>query len=145
MKITNAIAVLLILASGIVDAAPLIFESEARLPSSEPPPRVRAISRGPGIKVESPSHDGETVKSPFDLKLAFKPHGGATINPDKVKVIYLNNPDVNLAERLKPYISENGINFVNAEAPVGKHVIQFVLEDSDGRQSSKVIDLNVVK
>jgi hypothetical protein len=145
MKTINAIAVMLLLASASVDAAPLIFDSEARLPSSEPPPRFRAISRGPGIKVESPRHDGETVKSPFDLKLAFKPHGGAKIDPGKVKIIYLNNPDVNLADRVKPYISENGINFVNAEAPVGKHVIQFVLEDTDGRQSSKVIDLNVVK
>jgi hypothetical protein len=144
MKTIITTTVMLAMLANVAQALPLISEHEAKLPEASSR-QTRAISRGPGIRVESPNLDEETVKSPFNLKVAFKPHGGAKINPNSIKVIYLKTPAVDLLDRLKPGISNSGIDFTNAEVPVGKHRIQVILEDSDGRESSTIIDLNVVK
>lgn len=135
---------ILMMLVNIAQATPLISESEAKLPNAVLP-QTRAISRGPDIKIVSPDLDDAVIKSPFNLKVAFKPHGGAKINPNSIKVIYLKTPMIDLLDRLKPGVSEAGIDFSNAEVPVGKHRIQVILEDSDGRESSTIIDLNVAK
>lgn len=144
MKAVISTTILLISLIDTVHAVPLISETEANLPAAAAP-QTRSISRGPGIIVESPSTAAVTLTSPFNLKVAFKAHGGATIDPNNVKIVYLKAPAIDLSERLKPSISADGINFSDAEVPAGKHSFQVILEDSEGRTSNAVIDLNVVK
>ncbi|MCX7157105.1 MAG: hypothetical protein NTW45_11770 [Rhodocyclales bacterium] len=136
-------AILAVLLSFNAGAASLITESEARLPAAVET-KTRSITRGPGIRVISPDPE-KAIKSPFNLKVAFEPRGGAKIVPESIKVTYLKAPAVDLLDRVKPGISEQGIDLANAEAPPGEHRIQMSLEDSEGRRTSTVIRLSVVK
>lgn len=123
----------------------LIKAEEAKLPAAAGTLTTRGITRGPLIKVVSPDLTSGPLKSPLNLKLAFEPHGGAKIDAASVRVSYLKATPVNLLERVKPGVSESGIDLSNAEIPPGEHEIQVTLEDSEGRKSSKVINLTIAK
>ncbi len=125
-------------------AGPLITESEARLPAAAAVV-TRGITRGPAIKLVSPDPAAEGVKSPFSLKVVFEPRGGAKIDPASVKLSYLKSPAVDLTERIRPGLSEKGIQIDGAEAPPGEHQIRLTVQDSEGRQASTVILLKVVQ
>lgn len=128
---------------GNAAAQTLIKESEAKLP---PAPAAtlatRAITRGPGVRVVSPE---AAVSSPFPLRVAFEPRGGAKIDLASVKVVYLRSPNVDLLDRLKGGLSEKGIELSAAEVPPGEHQIRITLQDSEGRQTSTLVNLSVVK
>jgi hypothetical protein len=123
----------------------LIKESEARLPAASPAPVSRAITRGPTIRVLSPDVAAKSLSSPFPLRIAFEPHGGAKIDPASVKLTYLRTPNVELTERVKSGLTEKGIELASAEVPAGEHLIRVTVNDTEGRQSSVVINLYVVK
>jgi len=128
---------------GSAAAQTLIKESEAKLP---PAPAstlsTRAITRGPGVRVVSPE---AAVSSPFPLRVAFEPRGGAKIDVASVKVVYLRTPNVDLLDRLKGGLSEKGIELSAAEVPPGEHQIRITVQDSEGRQTSTLVNLSVVK
>ncbi len=125
-------------------AAPLIMTEEAALPDAHAGPGTRGIGRGPGIKVTSPA-DGASLKSPFVLKLDFESRGGVQIDPGSVRVAYLKATPIDLTPRLKGAISAAGINFSNAEAPEGKHLLKVSVKDVDGRETNSVVTLIVGK
>src|SRR5690349_19166365 len=87
-----------LLFSGASRATQLITEEEAKLP----PPKGaiaadrRGILRGPKVEFVSP---GEAVSSPMRLQLKFESFGGAKIDPESVKVIFLRTPNVDLTPR----------------------------------------------
>jgi hypothetical protein len=142
----HAIAMCLALAFlGAAQAAPLIKEDEAKLPAASEPEKTRGITRGPAIKVVSPDPAAQAVKSPFNFKVAFEPRGGAKIDPASVKVTYLKTPSVDLLDRIKPGLSEKGIDLAGAEAPVGEHQIRVTVRDSEGRESKTDINFKVAK
>lgn len=126
-------------------AAPLITDSEAGLPAAAPPVVTRAITRGPGVKVVSPDPSAESVKSPFNLKVVFEPRGGAKIDPGATRISYLKSPPVDLIERVKPGLSDSGIQLNSAEVPPGEHKISLTVQDSEGRKTNTVIHFKVVK
>ena len=145
----SVIAVLsgvLLLASSAVLAETLIKESEASLP---PPPQAkgatRAITRGPGISIVSPNPSGQKITSPFPLNIVFEPHGGAKIDLSSVRISYLRSENVDLLDRVHQGLTEKGINLASAEVPPGEHQIRVVVQDSEGRQSTTVLNLNVIK
>jgi hypothetical protein len=131
-----------LLLSGAAQATELITAEEAKLP----PPKGaiaadrRGILRGPKVEVVSPSG---TVHSPLRLQLRFESFGGATINPDSVKVIYLRTPNVDLTPRVKPFIQANGIDMPAAELPPGEYTVRVDLKDSDGRPATGSFTLTV--
>ena len=92
--------------SGAAQAVQLITEEEARLP----PPKgavaldKRGILRGPKVEYVS---TGETVHSPLHLQLKFQSFGGATIDLDSVRIIYLRAPNVDLTPRVRPFCPIN--------------------------------------
>ena len=137
------LAVLAMLMSLNAGAASLITEAEARLPDASAV-RARSITRGPAIRVISPD-PATATRSPFNFKLAFEARGGAKIVPDSVRVSYLKTPAVDLLERIRPGISEQGIDLAGAVVPPGEHQIQMSVEDSEGRRTTTVIKLSVVK
>lgn len=122
-------------------ALELITATEAKLPDAIP----RGITRSPTIRLISPDPSAKRVASPFILKVSFEPHGGASIDPQTIKVTYLKVPAIDLTKRLAPYISATGIELDNAEAPPGAHVIRVEVRDSDGRSSDTVISLIVAR
>lgn len=127
----------------------LITTKEAQLPNAKGELKTRGISRGPGIKVISPDVNiaevKAEIKTPFDLKIAFEPRGGIKIDPNSVKVTYLKFPYIDLTDRLKPGISENGIDFPKANVPSGEHSVRINVKDVDGRESSLVVTLVAIK
>ena len=126
-----------------VAAEILIKESEAKLPPAPvTAPATRAITRGPGIKVVSPEG---AVASPFPLRVVFEPRGGARINLSSVTMTYLRTPNINLLDRVRGGLSEKGIDLVAAEAPPGEHQVRLTVQDSEGRQTSVLLNLNVVR
>ncbi|MFM7943773.1 MAG: hypothetical protein ACKO8R_01795 [Candidatus Fonsibacter sp.] len=127
----------------------LITIKEAQLPNAKGELKTRGISRGPGIKVISPDVNIAEVKAeirtPFDLKVAFEPRGGVKIDPNSVKITYLKFPYIDLTDRLKPGISESGIDFPKANVPSGEHSVRINVKDIDGRESSLVVTLIAIK
>lgn len=127
----------------------LITIKESQLPAAKGDLKTRGISRGPGIKVLSPDVNvaevKAEVKTPFDLKIAFEPRGGVKIDSNSVKVTYLKFPYIDLTDRLKPGISENGIDFPKANVPSGEHSVKINVKDVEGRESSLIVTLVAVK
>lgn len=145
VKAFNLILAGMLLATNAV-AETLIKESEARLP---PAPvtatATRSITRGPGIRILSPEAGSQSLDSPFPLRIAFEPHGGAKIDLSTVRLTYLRSPSVDLTERVKPGLTEKGIDLKAAEVPPGEHQIRVSVQDSDGRASNAVLKLNVTR
>jgi hypothetical protein len=120
----------------------LITEEEAKLP----PPRGavvadrRGITRGPKIDVVM---QGELIHSPVHFQLKFESFGGAKIDLDSVKVIYLRTPNVDLTPRIKSFVQPTGIDIPDVELPVGDHMVRVDIKDSDGRVGSTSFLLKV--
>jgi hypothetical protein len=132
-----------LLISGAAQATPLITDEEAKLPSPKGAAAVdrRGILRSPKVEVVLPSG---AVHSPLRLQLKFESFGGATINPDSVKVIYLRTPNVDLTPRLKPFIQAGGIDMPEAELPPGEYTVRVDVRDSDGRPGTASFTLTVL-
>ena len=145
MKFTKvALTSLLLVASQLAIAAPLITAKEAALPPAAGTLATRGISRGPAIKLTSPEADTPVV-APFDFKVSFEPRGDARIDTSSVKVVYMKSPFVDLTPRLKNAISANGIDFAKADVPPGTHTIRVTVKDSEGRETNLVLNLVVNK
>jgi hypothetical protein len=136
-----------LLAPGLLVSTPsratqLITEEEAKLP----PPKGavaadrRGILRGPKVEYISP---GGSVSSPMRLQLKFESFGGAKIDPDSVKVLFLRTPNVDLTPRVKPFVHADGINMQDAELPPGEYTVRVDIKDSDGRPGTAVFTLKV--
>jgi hypothetical protein len=140
-----AIAALVIgLWSGGAAATTLIADNEAMAPNAPPDIKVRGISRGPSIDFEEP-RAGVQEHAPFDFKVKLAAHGGAAIDPAKVRVTYLKVPGIDLTERLRPFVTAKGIDMPAAEVPAGEHLLRIDVQDSDGRNTQAIITLSVAK
>lgn len=143
--VLSVASVALLSLSGNALAVSLIKDAEAKLPAATAGGlATRGITRGPGIKQVSPD-SSQSIKSPFNFKVAFEPRGGAKIDLSSVKVTYLKSPPVELLDRVKPGLNETGIDLNGAEVPPGDHQIRVSVTDSEGRQSSSVVEFKVVK
>jgi hypothetical protein len=136
-----------ILAAGLLisrttQATPLITKEEAELPLPKGAiaADTRGILRGPKVEIVSPN---EASHSPLRLQLRFESFGGAKINIDSVKVVYLRTPNVDLTSRVRPFIQADGIDMPNAELPPGEYLVRVDIKDSDGRPGSARFTLKV--
>jgi hypothetical protein len=120
----------------------LISADEAKLPPPKGAISVasRGITRGPKIEYLGGA-DG--VKSPMRLVLKFESFGGAKIDVDSLKVIYMKSPSVDLTSRLKPFVQPTGIDMPDAELPAGDHLIRVDVKDSDGRAATTSFTLKI--
>ena len=129
--------------SGAAQAVQLITEKEARLP----PPKgavaldKRGILRGPKVEYVS---TGETVHSPLHLQLKFQSFGGATIDLDSVRIIYLRAPNVDLTPRVRPFVRSTGVDIPDAELPPGEYTVRVDVKDSEGHSGTTSFVLKVV-
>jgi hypothetical protein len=120
----------------------LISADEAKLPPAKGAVGVatRGITRGPKVAYVGAA---DTTTSPMRLQLKFESFGGAKIDTDSLKVIYVKNPAVDLTPRLKPFVKPDGIDMPDAELPAGDHLIRVDVKDSDGRAASTSFTLKV--
>lgn len=114
------------------DGTQLITEGEAKLPPPKGavPVDRRGILRGPKVNLVVPA---AASPSPLHLQLKFEAFGGARIDPDSVRVIYLRTPNVDLTPRVKAFIQAGGIDIPEIELPPGEYQVRVDLKDSDGR------------
>jgi hypothetical protein len=123
----------------------LITSNEAALPPvgrTMLASTLRGITRGPTLVLRSPE---ATVTSPFNLRFEFQAHGGSTIKPESFHLIYIKKPRIDLTSRVRPFVTETGVDMAEAEAPPGRHVVEAEITDSDGRATSVIFVLNVIK
>ena len=119
----------------------LITANEAaQPPSSDVSKNVRGITRGPSIDQIAPSPTA-TVHSPFELKITFTAHNNAKLDPWAVKIIYEKQTPIDLTDRLRKYMSSDGIDAPDAEVPPGTYLFRIELEDSLGRTSVSEVKL----
>ena len=135
-----ALLVLWLLFTTPAGAAVLITADEANLPPTPFPSLSRGITRGPAVKLESPSGP---VTSPFRFIVTFEAHGGAQIAQQSVKLLYLRNPTIDLTSRVKVYLTAQGLGITAAEAPPGKHDMILEVADTNGRVVKLPITLTV--
>ncbi len=130
--------------SGSAAAVTLITDDEAKRPNDPQAAVTRGITRGPSIQFEPPA-TGPAAHAPFDFRVHFEAHGGATVDPAHIRILYLKMPNVDLTERLRPYITAQGIDMPTAQIPSGEHPLKVEVEDSDGRSGEATFTLNVPK
>ena len=124
----------------------LIKPEEAALPALPATTTVALVTRGitrkPSVTLASPE---ASVSSPFDLRFKFQAHGGSRIKPNSFHLIYLKSPNVDLTDRVKPFVTADGVQVTGAEAPPGKHMLKVTITDDDNREGTAVFVLNVLK
>jgi hypothetical protein len=94
----------------------LITPEEAKLPALTTPKLVassRAITRGPRIEVSD--LDDEKLRSPLRFKLRFQAFGGSTVDMNTLAVTYLRGSNIDLTQRIKPFVQPSGIDIPDAE------------------------------
>ena len=142
-----ALALLAVLAVGSSAATAqssimLISDDEAKLPPPKSIPLdTRGITRGPKIEVVAPR---EQFTSPGPVKLTFQTYGGVRIDLGSLRVAYLRASDVDITERVKPFVNVSGIDLPSATVPAGEHWLRFEVKDADGRTVSKIVTIKAV-
>lgn len=121
----------------------LISETEAKLPGSpDIDMTLRGLTRGPRVEQVSPNPAKERF-SPLPLKVKFIARNNVAIDLASVKVIYLKVQSVDLTERIKKYLTADGIDMPDAEMPPGTHHLQIFLQDKQDRSTTAIIKLIV--
>ena len=113
-------------------AVQLVTEQEAGYPDDPYGETRGSPTAGPEVEVVSPSLAG-LIKSPFNLKIRFKAHGGAEIDRDSIAITYRKVPAIDVTQRIAPYIRADGIDMNDAELPAGVHGFRIDVRDSRGR------------
>lgn len=117
------------------DALQLISAQEAALPTGDIPELVLRGSpvRRPHVSVVSPASSTSLVSSPLRLKMNFQAFGGAKVDPESIVVIYKKTPAIDITQRIRAFIGEDGIDVPDAEVPPGLHNFRIQLKDKNGR------------
>jgi hypothetical protein len=119
----------------------LITAEEAKLPASNDVALpTRGMTRGPGVELESPA---QATSSPLPFKIKFEARNRIAIDPATVKLVYIKATPIDLTDRIKPFITADGITMNKAEAPPGLHLLRLDLKDVQGRVASAVFTLTV--
>lgn len=135
---TTTIMALVLSPWGAMAQTPLITEAEAQTPNLQVP-ATRAITRGPGINLLSPT---EVTGKSFAFKMIFEPRGGAQIDSGSIKFEYLKQPIVDLTARFKKGLNGNQLELPQASVPAGTHPIRVSVRDSEGREGKTIIHLS---
>jgi hypothetical protein len=143
MRIIVTTCSALLLLGAQARAEVLITASEAaEPPTNDVHMNTRGITRGPTIDQISPSPT-TTVHSPLELKIRFTSYNSAKVDPSDVRVIYEKQTPINLTDRLRKYMSSDGIDMPDAEVPPGRHLLRVEVTDSLGRKSVSEVKLLV--
>jgi hypothetical protein len=118
----------------------LVTSQEAALPLSASSKAGRAITRGPSIRQVSPA-GAIPPNRPFRLRIEFAGRSGEKIDPASAQVTLLRGDTINITQRLKAYITANGIEIPDAMVPPGTHVLQVAVSDDRGRQTLANIEI----
>lgn len=74
---------------------------------------------------------------PFALVVRLTPRDGAAPDPATLRVECLKSPAIDLTPRVRPYVSEEGVNIDRVTLPAGLHHFRVSVSDARGRMSEK--------
>jgi len=97
---------------------------------------------GPQIIVEKPEQ-GASVATPFPVRIRFIASQGAKINLQSLEIGVLKMIKISLLSRVKPYLTEKGINIPEAKVPPGTYNIEIAIADDQGRIGATIQTWNV--
>lgn len=101
-----------------------------------------ANASGPEISVLSPDSDKINF-SPLKIMVKFTPREGSQVDLSTLRIELLKLLTINITDRLKEYINNDGIFVDKAEFPSGNYKIKVILGDTKGGITSKVFVLKV--
>lgn len=122
---------------GVLAQIQLITTDEASRPDAQIT-LTRAITRGPSIQLASPR---DVEGAGFHFKVMFEARGGATIDGKSLKIEYLKEPIIDMTQRFSSHLRDNRLEITQAKVPPGRHALRLTVKDSEGRQSSQLIQL----
>jgi hypothetical protein len=124
------------------EAVWLMTEGEAAL-ASAPVARAPLPNDGPVIKIITPQQGAE-VTSPFPIEIQFEPRqGGALPKMDTLKLTALKIFEIDITDRVKPYVGESRLFVKEAKIPTGRHRLKLTIEDAGGRQTGQILEVTV--
>jgi hypothetical protein len=141
LRILSALAGLLAVSSQAFAGTVIITQQEASLPPDEIVAGRRGITRGPHVDLVQPA---EQAYSPLRFQIRFRAFGGARINTDSLRVVYLKTPEIDITTRVIRFVQPDGIDIPDAEAPAGEHYIRIEVKDSEGRIGGSVFALKII-
>jgi hypothetical protein len=116
--------------SNLAHAVTLINSAEAALP--DPPPlemSVRGLDAMSGfVQVLPPKR--AVARAPFHMVIRFQD----PCNPSSVVMSLVKQPAVDLTARIRPYLTSQGIDVPDAQAPPGNYKIRLIYRDAAGRE-----------
>ena len=128
----------------ISSAETLISEAEAKLPqAADTGMATRGITRGPGIEIVSPAQGAQNLKSPLPLKIKFIVRNNVRHRRGEREGHLFAGPSVDLTDRIKSYVTKDGIDMAQADVPPGNHLIRIDVRDAEGRSTATTITLSV--
>ena len=123
----------------------LVTPEEAALANAETSPGVRkrgiAPRSGPVIELLKPAA-GQAARTPVEIDVKFHP-SVAPVDESTIHVTLLKIINVDLTDRLRPYITASGIYIPNANLPSGHHAVRITLADREGNASSTQMTLQI--
>lgn len=128
-------------------AGPLLVSPEEMQRSNDADsglrPRAVGVKDAPVIDLLSPRLPGE-LTSPTRIELRFVATHPSTIKPETFKALY-GTFGIDITSRILgvTQITATGIQVNEAHLPRGKHRIQLLLEDSEGRVGSRWMEFQI--
>lgn len=107
-----------------------LFQREAPLPNS-----------GPDIRIEKPGLD-QAQQSPLDIAISFLARR-APVDLATLKVTLVKLVNIDLTERVRQYVSPEGLRVPKVNLPSGEHIVRLSLGDQAGGVTVKEIILDV--
>ena len=97
---------------------------------------------GPGIKVIAP-RENTVQTAPFHIDIRFEQRGAAMVDLASLKVFLMKLWDIDITDRVRPYVSGDGIHVTHADFPKGQHTIKIAIADHEGHESARTMTVMV--
>ena len=122
----------------------LVTPEEAALAPAPEDSLIRSrglTSKGPRIDVLKPASDAPQ-QSPIEILIHFHPKS-APVRLESVKVQLVKFISIDITDRVKPYLSETGIEMKEAKIPSGAYLVRISVADEKGESSTRELELEV--
>jgi hypothetical protein len=135
------------LCTSAMAAGPMLISTEEMLASNNAAasfrPKIAAPKDAPLIELSAPKLSAP-VASPTAIELKFQPTPPSAVKPNTFKVLY-GAFEIDITKRILSVakVTEAGVLVQEASLPKGKHKLLMVVEDTAGRQGSKLIEFEV--
>jgi len=102
-------------------------------------------SIGPIIQMEEHSED-RAFNGPGDFHINFVSHyPDKVVDMESLRVVYLKFINIDITEKIRPYIRGNSIVVPKMSLPEGNHRIQIMIKDSHKNESEQTFLIHVSK